>query len=33
MRVGSVAYTIGDEFTPAVRRPVAEVAFWNRCGL
>lgn len=27
-----VAHTIGDEFTPAVRRPVAEVACWNRFG-
>lgn len=27
-----VAHTIGDEFTPAVRRPVAEVACWNGFG-
>jgi nitroreductase len=25
-----IAYTVGDEFRPAVRRPVDEVASWNR---
>jgi nitroreductase len=27
-----VAYTIGDEFKPARRKPAAEVTYWNRWG-
>ena len=27
-----VAYTVGDEFRPARRRPAAEVTYWNRWG-
>lgn len=27
-----VAYTIGDDFKPARRKPAAEVAYWNRWG-
>ena len=25
-----VAYTKGDEFKPAARRPVEEITYWNR---
>jgi hypothetical protein len=24
-----VAYTIGDDFKPAARRPVEEITYWN----
>ena len=27
-----VAWTIGDEFKPATRRPAAEITYWNRWG-
>jgi nitroreductase len=27
-----VAYTVGNEFKPAVRRPAAEITYWNRWG-
>jgi nitroreductase len=27
-----VAYTLGDEFQPATRRPAAEITYWNRWG-
>jgi hypothetical protein len=27
-----VAYYTGDDFRPAVRRPVEEITYWNRWG-
>src|SRR5581483_2346238 len=27
-----VAYTVGDDFKPAARRPAAEITYWNRWG-
>jgi len=27
-----VAYTVGDEFRPAARRPATEITYWNRWG-
>ena len=27
-----VAWTIGDEFKPAARRPAPEITYWNRWG-
>jgi hypothetical protein len=27
-----VAYTIGDDFKPATRKPATEVTYWNQWG-